>query len=53
MRGAMFEKMKKLEPSEAEFRKILEVSPDSAGTLNYLGYMLADRNLRLERSAGR
>ena len=50
MRGAMFEKMKRLEPSEAEFRKILKVSPDSAGTLNYLGYMLADRNLRLNEA---
>lgn len=52
MRGAMFEKMKKLEASEAEFRKILEVSPDSAGTLNYLGYMLADRNIRLNEALG-
>jgi len=50
MRGAMFEKMKKLEPAETEFRKILKVSPDSAGTLNYLGYMLADRNMRLNEA---
>jgi tetratricopeptide (TPR) repeat protein len=50
MRGAMFEKMKSLEKSEAEFRKILKVSPNSAGTLNYLGYMLADRNQRLNEA---
>jgi tetratricopeptide (TPR) repeat protein len=50
MRGAMYEKMKNLERSEAEFRKILNVSPDSAGTLNYLGYMLADRNQRLNEA---
>jgi tetratricopeptide (TPR) repeat protein len=50
MRGAMYEKMKNLEKSEAEFRKILKVSPDSAGTLNYLGYMLADRNQRLNEA---
>jgi tetratricopeptide (TPR) repeat protein len=50
MRGAMFEKMKKLEASETEFRKILKMSPDSAGTLNYLGYMLADRNIRLNEA---
>ncbi|MGH9559358.1 MAG: tetratricopeptide repeat protein [Bryobacteraceae bacterium] len=46
-RGAMYERMKKLELSEAEFRKILQVDPDNAGTLNYLGFMLADRNIRL------
>ncbi len=46
-RGAMFEKMKKIDLAEAEFRKILEVNPESAPTLNYLGYMLADRNVKL------
>ncbi len=47
MRGAMYEKMQKLELAEAEFRKVLELNPDNAAALNYLGYMLADRNLRL------
>ncbi len=46
-RGAMYEKMKKIDLAEAEFRKILEVNPDHAPTLNYLGYMLADRNVKL------
>jgi tetratricopeptide (TPR) repeat protein len=46
-RGAMYEKMKKIDLAEAEFRKILEVSPDYAPALNYLGYMLADRNVKL------
>ena len=46
-RGAMFEKMKKIDLAEAEFRKILEINPESAPTLNYLGYMLADRNVKL------
>jgi tetratricopeptide (TPR) repeat protein len=50
LRGAMFEKMKKNEAAEAEFKKILEVNPDSAATLNYLGYMLADRNVRLQEA---
>ncbi len=50
MRGAMFERMKKLEPAEAEFRKVLDADPDSSGALNYLGYMLADRNVRLQES---
>ncbi|MGA3186424.1 MAG: tetratricopeptide repeat protein [Bryobacteraceae bacterium] len=46
-RGAMYEKMKKLDLAEAEFRKIIEVDPDNAPALNYLGYMLADRNVKL------
>jgi tetratricopeptide (TPR) repeat protein len=50
MRGAMYERMKKLPESEAQFRKVLEVDPDSAGALNYLGYMLADRNIRLQEA---
>jgi tetratricopeptide (TPR) repeat protein len=47
MRGAMFEKMKRFDLAESEFRKVLETDPDSASALNYLGYMLADRNVRL------
>ncbi len=47
MRGAMLEKMKRYDESEAEFRKVLAVNPLNASALNYLGYMLADRNVRL------
>ena len=50
MRGAMHEKMKDFDAAEKEFRKILEANPDSAGALNYLGYMLADRNIRLNEA---
>lgn len=50
MRGAMYEKQKKLEPSETEFRKILKIQPDFAGALNYLGFMLADRGIRLNEA---
>ncbi|MEX2263817.1 MAG: tetratricopeptide repeat protein [Bryobacteraceae bacterium] len=50
MRGAMYEKSKNYDASEAEFRKVLEINPDNAGALNYLGYMLADRNVRLEEA---
>jgi tetratricopeptide (TPR) repeat protein len=46
-RGAMYEKMKKVDLAEAEFRKILEINPESSATMNYLGYMLADRNVKL------
>jgi tetratricopeptide (TPR) repeat protein len=50
MRGAMYERLKKFDESEAEFRKVLEADPDSAGALNYLGYMLADRGVRLDEA---
>ena len=50
MRGAMFERMKKLDRAEAEFRKVLKADPESAGAMNYIGYMLADANLRLDES---
>ncbi len=50
MRGAMYERMKKFDLSEAEFRKVLQLDPENAGALNYLGYMLADRNVRLDEA---
>ncbi|MBZ5620315.1 MAG: tetratricopeptide repeat protein [Acidobacteriia bacterium] len=50
MRGAMYERMKNYDASEAAFRKVLEINPENAGALNYLGYMLADRNTRLDEA---
>lgn len=50
MRGAMYERMKRFDASEAEFRKVLEINPENAGALNYLGYMLADRAVRLDEA---
>lgn len=47
MRGAMFEKQKKFDEAEREFRKVLAIDADNAGAMNYLGYMFADRNTRL------
>ena len=49
-RGAMYERMKKIDAFEAEFRKVLKVDPDNAAALNYIGYVLADRNMRLPES---
>lgn len=50
MRGAMLEKQKKHDAAEAEFRKVLAGNPNSASALNYLGYMLADRNVKLNEA---
>ena len=49
-RGAMYERMKNYPEAEAEFRKVLDLDPDNDAALNYLGYMLADRNIRLEEA---
>ena len=47
MRGAMLEKQKNFAAAEAEFQKLLRNDPTNAGVLNYLGYMLVDRNERV------
>jgi tetratricopeptide (TPR) repeat protein len=49
-RGAMFDKQKNYDAAEAQFRKILASDPDNAGALNYIGYMLADRDVRLDEA---
>jgi len=46
-RGELFERQKKYDLAEKEFRRVLDSDPKSAQALNYLGYMLADQNVRL------
>jgi tetratricopeptide (TPR) repeat protein len=50
LRGSSFERQKKYEQAEEMFRKVLVIDPQNAMTLNYLGYMLADRNLKLDEA---
>lgn len=50
LRGSTYEREKKYDQSEAEFKKVLALNPQSAATLNYLGYMNADRGVELEQS---
>ena len=50
MRGAMFEREKNYDAAEKAFRSVLMADPDNAGAMNYLGYMYADRNIRLEEA---
>jgi tetratricopeptide (TPR) repeat protein len=52
LRGAMYERQKKVDQAESEFQKVLKADPDNAGALNYIGYMLADRNMRLDEALG-
>ncbi|HWZ55262.1 MAG TPA: tetratricopeptide repeat protein, partial [Verrucomicrobiae bacterium] len=48
--GAIFERQKKFDQAEEQFHKVLETNPKSASTLNYYGYMLADRGVRLDEA---
>lgn len=50
LRGALLEKQKRYDEAEKEFRRVLDVSPNNASALNYLGYMLADRNIRVQEA---
>jgi tetratricopeptide (TPR) repeat protein len=50
--GSMYERQKKYDAAEEVFKKILAGDPSNATVLNYLGYMLADRGLRLEEALG-
>lgn len=50
MLGAIYERQKKFDLAEAQFRKALAANPNSAAVLNYYGYMLADRGVRLEEA---
>jgi tetratricopeptide (TPR) repeat protein len=49
-RGAIYDREKKYTESEADFRKVLALNPNNSGALNYLGYSLADRNVRLDEA---
>src|SRR5579871_215499 len=50
LRGSLFERQKKYSEAEGMFRKVLEHDPNNAMTLNYLGYMLADRGTHLDEA---
>jgi tetratricopeptide (TPR) repeat protein len=54
LRGDLYQRQKMFDQAEAEFKKVLATTsptdPQSAATLNYLGYMNADRGVKLEES---
>jgi tetratricopeptide (TPR) repeat protein len=47
VKGALAERQKHFEPAEQLFRQALELDPTNAMTLNYLGYMMADKGSKL------
>jgi tetratricopeptide (TPR) repeat protein len=48
--GAVLERQKRHDAAETVFREALAIEPESAPVLNYLGYMNADRNVRVEEA---
>ena len=52
LRGSTFERAKRYPEAEEQFKKVLASDPDHASTLNYLGYMLADQNMKLDEALG-
>jgi tetratricopeptide (TPR) repeat protein len=50
LRGALDERQKHFDSAEEQFRKILAIDSNNSMTLNYLGYMLGDRGVRLDEA---
>ena len=50
MRAEVAEHKKDFDGAEAELRKALELDPEDATILNYIGYMNADRGVKLNES---
>jgi tetratricopeptide (TPR) repeat protein len=48
--GSVYERQKKYDLAEQQFKKVLQVDPLNSAAFNYLGYMLADRGIQLEQS---
>jgi tetratricopeptide (TPR) repeat protein len=48
--GAIFERQKKFDQAEEQFRQVLQENPRNPSALNYYGYMLADRGIRLDEA---
>lgn len=49
--GAVYERQKKFDLAEEQFKRVLDLNPRNAPALNYYGYMLADRGIRLDDAA--
>jgi tetratricopeptide (TPR) repeat protein len=48
--GSIYERQKKYDQAEQHFQEVLKANPLNAAAFNYLGYMLADRGVRLDES---
>ncbi len=52
LRGSTFERQKRYTDAEQQFKKVIASDPQHAMALNYLGYMLADQNTKLDEAFG-
>ncbi len=48
--GGVYERQKKYDQAEQAFQGVLAINPRNGPVLNYYGYMLADRGLRLDEA---
>jgi tetratricopeptide (TPR) repeat protein len=48
--GGMYERQKKYDQAEQAFKSVLAINPQNAPALNYFGYMLAQRGMRLDEA---
>ena len=50
LRGSTYERQKRYAEAEVQFKKVIASDPQHAMALNYLGYMLADQNMKLDEA---
>ena len=50
LQGALYERQKEYGSAENAFRRALEINADNPAVLNYLGYMLADNDTKLDEA---
>jgi tetratricopeptide (TPR) repeat protein len=48
--GTIYERQKEFDRAESVFKELLRENPKNAVALNYIGYMLADRGVRLQEA---
>jgi tetratricopeptide (TPR) repeat protein len=48
--ASVYEKQKNYDRAELLIKEVLKIKPDNAEALNYIGYMLADRGIRLDEA---
>ena len=50
VRGISYERLDEWDKAEADFRKSLELRPEQPLVLNYLGYSLVEKNMKIEEA---
>ena len=50
LRGSLYERQQKYDLAESAFKSVIASNPRHSGALNYYGYMLAERGVRLDEA---